>query len=209
MTVLVTSGCSDIGVIVARRCRPLELPRSMTQPFQVLWLLGVQVAAVQTPGVHVPLSTFRDVQTRVQVPLAQVPPLFWQVLFVVYCDFEQALLLVQLLWFVSARIRAGARSRAVFWRSRYRADAVVQVLWVLLLRDRAGARAGAAALAVVARDRASARAGAAVLAGVARNRTRRLRDASCSGSSIPTLQVPLLASQELLSDTVGSCVVPQ
>jgi hypothetical protein len=46
------------------------LPRSTTQPFQVLWLLGVQFPAVHTPGVQVAAVQAPTVQT----PSAQVPP---------------------------------------------------------------------------------------------------------------------------------------
>jgi hypothetical protein len=86
----------------------VALPRSVTQPFQVLWLLGVQtplfqVAAVQVPGAH--------------VPYPQVPQLFSQLFLFVYCDFVQALFDVQVLW--------------VVWPGLEHGGAAVQVLWVL------------------------------------------------------------------------------
>ena len=70
----------------------------MTQPFQVLWLFGVQVAQVHVPGVHV--AGVQD--AVVQVPKPQIPPLFWQGFFEVYCDLLQALTPVQVLLVVSA-----------------------------------------------------------------------------------------------------------
>jgi hypothetical protein len=50
----------------------------MTQPFQVLWLFGVQVLALQTPGVRAPaVQVPGGVHTpAVQVPKPQAPPLF-------------------------------------------------------------------------------------------------------------------------------------
>jgi hypothetical protein len=55
----------------------------MTQPFQVLWLFGVQVLALQTPGVRVPAVHTPAVQVpggvhtpAVQVAKPQAPPLF-------------------------------------------------------------------------------------------------------------------------------------
>jgi hypothetical protein len=60
--------------------------------------LGVHVAAVQTPGVHVAaVHTPCD-----HVPKPQVPPFFWQLFCDAYCDLEQALLPVQVLWVVAA-----------------------------------------------------------------------------------------------------------
>ena len=87
----------------------------MTQPFQVLWLLGVQVAAVQTPGVHA---------AAVQTPDCPGPnsPRFrhcsGKCSSIVYCDFVQALLPVQLLWVVSPGFE--------------QVLALVQLLWVVL-----------------------------------------------------------------------------
>ena len=84
----------------------------MTQPFQVLWLLGVQVAAVQTPAVHVPV---------VHVPLApgSAAQLLCNWFCDVYCDLEQALLPVQLLW-------------VGFCAGFEHVPAPVQLLWVVL-----------------------------------------------------------------------------
>jgi hypothetical protein len=78
-----------------------ELPRSITQPFQVLWLSGVQIAADQTPFV--------------QVPLAQVPPAFWHEFFEEYPDLEHALLFVQLLCVVSSGFEQTAALVQLFW----------------------------------------------------------------------------------------------
>ena len=90
---------------------PPELPRSLTHPVQVLWLLGVHVAAVQTPGVHVAaVHTPCD-----HVPKPQVPPLFWQLFFDAYCDLEQALLPVQVLWVVSAPFEQMPAPVQVLW----------------------------------------------------------------------------------------------
>ena len=90
----------------------------MTQPFQVLWLFGVQVAQVHVPGVHVAGVQLAGVQCAVvQVPWPQIPPLFWQGFLDVYCDLEQALVPVQLLW--------------VVWAAFEQVPALVQVLCVL------------------------------------------------------------------------------
>src|SRR5450631_1229133 len=112
---------------------PPELPRSLTHPVQVLWGLGVQLAAVQTPGVHVPtVHVPGAVQTpAVQVPKPQDPPLFWQGVFDVYCDLEQALLPVQVLGVVSAPFEQVPAAVQVPWLVLPDIEQmpVVQVLW--------------------------------------------------------------------------------
>ena len=66
--------------------------------------MGVHVAGFQIPTVHVPVVHVPPAVhvPAVQVPVAQVPPFDVQLFFDVYCDLEQALLPVQLLWVVSA-----------------------------------------------------------------------------------------------------------
>ena len=74
----------------------------MTQPVQVLWVLGVHFAGFQTPGVHAPVVHVPPaVHTpTVHRPAVQVPLCCEHVLLVVYCDFEHTPALVQVLWVV-------------------------------------------------------------------------------------------------------------
>ena len=82
------------------------MPRSSTHPVHVLWLLGVQVAALQTPGVHVPaVHVPGGVQTpTVHLPAVHVPLCCEHVLLVVYWDFEHTPALVQALCVVLPEI---------------------------------------------------------------------------------------------------------
>ena len=75
----------------------------------------VVVAVLQTPPFQVPGVAVHF--AAVQLPVAQVPPFDVQEFFDVYCDLEQALLPVQLLWVVSAPFE--------------QVPAAVQVLWLL------------------------------------------------------------------------------